>query len=69
MSDKTYDVLKFVALAISPLIVLLSALCTIWNVPHAEAWCATLAAIDTFVGAVVLVAKKIWDKNNTVNSQ
>ena len=61
MSDKTYDLIKNVALIVTPIITFLGALVSIWNVPYTAEITATLAAIDTLAGAVVLVAKKISD--------
>jgi len=36
MNNKTYDLIKLVALIGAPVIVFLSALCNIWAVPHAK---------------------------------
>jgi len=62
ISDKTYDFIKMVALIGAPVIVFLSALCNIWAVPHAAELTATLAAIDTLIGAVVAALKAAYDK-------
>lgn len=62
ISDKTYDFIKMVALIGAPVIVFLSALCNIWSVPHAAELTATLAAIDTLIGAVVAALKASYDK-------
>lgn len=62
ISDKTYDIIKMVALIGAPVIVFLSALCNIWAVPHAAELTATLAAIDTLIGAVVTGLKASYDK-------
>lgn len=62
ISDKTYDIIKMVALIGAPVIVFLSALCNIWAVPHAAELTATLAAIDTLIGAVVTALKASYDK-------
>lgn len=61
MSDKTYDMIKNTALIITPVTVLISSLLAIWNVPYTTEITASLAAIDTFMGAIVIVAKKIHD--------
>ena len=62
MNNKTYDIIKNTALLAAPIIVFLSALVTIWNIPHGAEITATLAAVDTLLGGVVVVAKKIYDK-------
>ena len=61
MSNKAYDSIKAVALIMAPVLVFISALCSIWNVPYCEQITATLAALDTLLGAVVVVAKKLWE--------
>jgi hypothetical protein len=64
MSDKTYDIIKDVALFAIPILTFLAALCNIWNVPHCAEITATLAAVDTLCGGIVIAAKKIYDKEN-----
>ncbi len=62
MSDKTYDTIKNIALVVAPVITFLGALISIWNVPFTAEITATLAAIDTLAGAIVIVAKRIYDE-------
>lgn len=61
MNNKTYDTLKNIALLAAPIIVFISALVSIWDIPYGAQITATLAAIDTALGAIVVVAKKIYD--------
>lgn len=61
MSNKTYDIIKNTALIITPITVLISALLAIWHVPYCNEITASLAAIDTFMGTLVIVAKKIYE--------
>lgn len=63
MSNKTYDIIKNVALIVAPIITFLGALVSIWNIPFSAEITATLSAIDILAGAIVLVAKKIYDNN------
>ncbi len=63
MSNKTYDTIKNVALIVTPVITFLGALVSIWNIPFSAEITATLSAIDILAGAIVLVAKKIYDNN------
>lgn len=65
ISNKVYDIIKMVALIGAPVIVFLSALCNIWNIPHAAELTATLAAIDTLIGAIVTALKADYDRQNT----
>ena len=61
MSNKTYDVIKAIALFAVPVLAFITALCSIWNVPYCEQITATLTAIDTLLGGIVIVAKKLYD--------
>lgn len=61
MSNKTYDIIKNVSLIAAPVLVFVSALVSIWNVPHMTEITATLAALDSLLGGIVIVAKKIYD--------
>lgn len=62
MSDKTYDILKNVALLVLPLGTLISTICQIWNIPGAQQIQATFVALDVFCGALVTIAKAQYDK-------
>ena len=53
MSNKTFDTLKLIALIAAPLITFIGAVCIIWHVPFAEQITATLAALDTLLGALL----------------
>ena len=64
ISNKAYDIIKLVALVGAPVIVFLSALCNIWDVPHAAELTATLAALDTLIGAIVAALKADYDRAN-----
>lgn len=64
MTDKMYDTIKTIALLLVPVLTLATTLVNIWGVPHADLWAATFAALDVFVGAVVTVAKKLYDERH-----
>lgn len=54
MSNKVYDVLKFIAQIVLPAIgTLYFALAGIWNLPFGEEVVGTITAIDTFLGALL----------------
>lgn len=54
MSDKTYDVLKYLAQVIIPALgTLYFALSSIWGLPYGEQIVGTLTAIDAFLGTVL----------------
>lgn len=60
MSNKQYDTLKIVALVLVPVLAFLSALVNIWGVPYAEQIVASLTALDTLIGAIVVAVSKAY---------
>ena len=60
ITNKQYDILKTVALILTPVLAFLASLVNIWGFPHGEQIVATLTAIDTLVGAVVVVTNKAY---------
>jgi hypothetical protein len=58
MTNQQYDTLKTVALILTPVLAFLASLVNIWGFPHGEQIVATLTAIDTLVGAVVVVTNR-----------
>jgi hypothetical protein len=58
MTNKQYDTLKTIALILTPVLAFLASLVNIWGFPHGEQIVATLTAIDTLVGAVVVVTNR-----------
>lgn len=65
MNDKTYDIIKNTALIITPVLAFIASVVSIWNIPHGAEITATLTAIDTLLGAIVIVAKKIYEGKNS----
>lgn len=54
MSNKVYDILKWIALIVLPAIATLYfALSGIWGLPFGEQIVGTITAIDTFLGAIL----------------
>lgn len=63
MSNKTYDVLKEIALVILPALgTLYFALAGIWGFPYAEGVVGTITAIDAFLGAVLKISSSQYHK-------
>ena len=58
MTNQQYDTLKTVALILTPVLAFLASLVNIWGFPHGEQIVATLTAIDTLVGAVVVATNR-----------
>lgn len=64
MSNKVYDVLKWIALVALPaLTALWLTLANIWGFPYAEAIGATMAAITTFLGALLGISSYQYNKS------
>lgn len=54
LNDKTYDILKWVALVLLPAVgTLYFALAGIWGFPYGEQIVGTITAIDTFLGVIL----------------
>lgn len=62
MSNKLYDLLKFLALVVLPAVATLyTALANIWGLPYAEEIPLTITAIDTFLGSVLMISSKNYN--------
>ena len=61
MTDRSYDCIKTIALICTPILTFLTALVSIWNVPFSAELTATFSALDILAGAIVVVAKKIYE--------
>lgn len=62
MQNKTYDILKIVALMLMPLITFLAAIGDIWSIPYTAQITATLAALDTLLGAILKISSDNYHK-------
>ena len=63
MSNKTYDILKYIAQIVLPALgTLYFALCGIWGFPYGEQIVGTLTAIDTFLGVVLKISSDQYYK-------
>ena len=63
MSNKIYDILKWVAMIVLPAIgTLYFALSTIWNFPYGEEIVGTLAAVEVFMGTVLQLSNVKYKK-------
>lgn len=70
MSNKTYDILKWIAALVLPaLATLVIALAGIWGLPYGKAIGATITAVDAFLGTVLGISSKNYqagtDETNT----
>lgn len=63
MSNKVYDVLKYIAQIALPAIgALYFALSQIWSLPYGEEVVGTITAIDAFLGALLGISTAIYNK-------
>ena len=63
MSNKTYDVLKYITQIIIPAVgTLYFALAGIWGFPYGEQVVGTLTAIDTFLGVCLGISSKQYNQ-------
>lgn len=64
MSNKTYDILKEIALTILPAVaVLYATLGKIWGLPYVSEVPATIMAIDTFLGVCLHISNSEYKKD------
>ena len=65
MSNKLYDVLKWIATVVLPAIgTLYFALAGIWNFPYADQVVGTITAVVTFLGIVLGISSAQYHKKN-----
>lgn len=65
MSNKVYDILKFVALTVLPALgTLYFALAGIWGFPYGEQIVGTITAVDTFLGVLLGISSANYKKKN-----
>jgi len=65
MSNKTYDVLKYIAQIVLPAIATLYfALSSIWGLPYGEQIVGTITAIDAFLGALLGISTMKYNKED-----
>ena len=63
LNNKTYDILKWVALIVLPATATLySVLSNVWDFPFKEQIPATITAIDAFLGALLGVSTANYNK-------
>ena len=65
MSNKVYDILKYIAQIVLPALgALYFALSTIWGFPYGEQIVGTITAIDAFLGALLGISTVQYKKKN-----
>lgn len=70
MSNKLYDILKYVAQIILPACATLYfALAGIWNLPYREEVVGTITAIDTFLGVILGISSANYNQEQRMNEE
>ena len=70
MSNKVYDVLKYIALILLPALgTLYFALAKIWGFPYAAEIVGTISAIDAFLGALLQISTNQYNKDQATDEQ
>lgn len=65
LSNKTYDILKWVAQIFLPALgTLYFALSQIWGLPYGEQIVGTITAVDAFLGALLGISSAQYKKGN-----
>ena len=67
MTNNQYDTLKLIALILTPILAFLASVVTIWGLPYGEQIVATLTALDTLFGAIVVATNKMYKEENGGN--
>lgn len=63
MSDKIYDILKYVSMIVLPAIATLyAALAATWGWPYIDEIVATVTAVDTFLGTILQISNYKYKK-------
>lgn len=67
MTNKVYDVLKYIAQVVLPAIgTLYFALAAIWGLPYGEQIVGTITAIDAFLGVILGISSAQYNKKNEI---
>ena len=63
MSNKIYDVLKWVAIIVLPaLATFIKVVFAAWNLPYADPIATTITALATFLGAILMVSNATYKR-------
>ena len=63
MSNKVYDVLKYIAQIGLPAVgTLYYALSAIWGLPYGEQIVGTITAVDTFLGTLLMISSSAYNR-------
>ena len=70
MSNKLYDILKYIALiGVPAIVVFLSTLGEIWGIPYTSQITATISAIGICLGTLLQVSSVKYQKEEEANNE
>ena len=70
LTNKQYDILKWIALIVLPAVgTLYFTLSTIWGLPYGDQVVGTITAVDTFLGALLGVSTSQHNKRKAASTK
>ena len=70
LSNKVYDVLKYIALILLPALgALYFALAKIWGLPYATEIVGTISAVDAFLGALLQISTNKYNAEQQTEAE
>ena len=70
LTNKQYDILKWIALIVLPAVgTLYFTLSTIWVLPYGDQVVGTITAVDTFLGALLGVSTNQHNKRKAISTK
>ena len=64
MSNKLYDILKYIAQVVLPAVgTFYFAIAQIWGLPYGEQIVGTITALDTLLGALLMISSAQYKKS------
>ena len=67
LDNKTYDILKYIAQIVLPALgTFYFAIASIWGLPYGEQIVGTITAIDTLLGALLMISTDKYNKSNKI---
>ena len=70
LTNKQYDILKWIALIVLPALgTLYFTLSTIWGLPYGDQVVGTITAVDTFLGALIGVSTSQHNKHKSTSTK
>lgn len=70
LNNKVYDVLKFIAqIALPAIATFYVTVAGIWGLPYGEQVSATVMAVDTLLGALLMLSNSVYKKLNASDKE